>query len=84
MPRLSFKATLLGDDNLTIAYTGMRALRQLGRSASSTLLLGRSSDATSNDHHEAEEDGASSGGTETPLDKTLTRIGFGTYQKKLL
>ncbi|KAK9900263.1 MFS general substrate transporter [Cystobasidium minutum MCA 4210] len=64
----------------------MRALRQLGRSASSTLLLGRQHHQQQ--HHEqddAEElqlDGSQE--QQTPLDKTLTKIGFGSYQKKLL
>jgi len=60
----------------------MRALRHLGRSASATLLLGRMSSSDELGHAVApQEDNTSS---QTPLDKTLTKIGFGTYQKKLL
>lgn len=71
----------------------MRALRQMGRSASATLLLGRRRDhdtAGEGDLEQDEQDeqhehehGASQT-VQTPLDKTLTKIGFGTYQKKLL
>lgn len=72
----------------------MRALRQLGRSASATLLLGRSrKDGDVEGHRsedaalmeeQAEEQGEASSHVQTPLDKTLAKIGFGTYQKKLL
>lgn len=61
----------------------MRALRQLGRSASASLLLGgrRFSEDAGGEEGDEEHHDASQ---QTPLDKTLTKIGFGTYQKKLL
>lgn len=67
----------------------MRAIKHFRRSASSAVLLGRSSEQSGrHDEGEAAEmqDRAGVGGGEeqTPLDKTLTKIGFGTYQKKLL
>lgn len=71
-------------NNIDFFYTcAMRALRQLGRSASASLLLGgrRFSEDAGGEEDDEEHHNASQ---QTPLDKTLTKIGFGTYQKKLL
>jgi hypothetical protein len=69
----------------------MRALRQLARSASASLLLTHEDGQAPRSSHGAamtEDDDVlqNDGETieQTPLDKTLTKIGFGIYQKKLL
>jgi hypothetical protein len=60
----------------------MRAVRdQFRRSASAAFLLG---DERPQDRHEELELETRDGDTKTALDQSLSKIGFGTYQKKLL
>lgn len=64
----------------------MRAVRdQLRRSASGAFLLGSKRARGATYHEEVElDDSDSRGAGRTALDESLSKIGFGTYQKKLL